>query len=212
MEQQGSSIGRMRAIVGHLAAGKSPADAVASAKSARPKQLARSDDTRWNGWGYKDTRLYVNADKVIEISGDRYGEMFDGAPDRTVPKLLPWAETVLGLDVKRRSTPSVLEADQLRVVHVSPYASADDGSLDEFLAAVNRESGMRTSREMEERVRHGHGQTCEDVFRLRHCQEIDRVPDAVVWPTSHSQVELLVAEASKRIDRICLFPFGGGTK
>jgi alkyldihydroxyacetonephosphate synthase len=216
-----ASVARMRAIVGHLAAGKSPAHALQASQQAgvtlaTPRPIpARSDDTRWNGWGFRDTRMFVNADRVIEVSGHRYPDMFpptDGASQqRLLPLLLPWAERTIGLSPSRRSPASVQTADELKVVHESPYANVDDGSLDAFLAAV-KAKGMRASTDMEERVRHGHGQTCEDVFRLRHRREIDRVPDAVVWPQSHADVEALVALVVAQSDRICLFPFGGGTK
>lgn len=212
------SVARMRAIVGHLAAGKSPAHALQAsqltASTPVPRPIpARSDDTRWNGWGFRDTRMFVNADRVIEVSGDRYPDMFpltDGAQQkRLLPLLLPWAERTIGLSPSRRSPASIVAAEELQVVNESPYARADDGSLDEFLAALKT---MRSSRDMEERVRHGHGQTCEDIFRLRYRREIDRVPDAVVWPQSHADVEALVALAVARSDRVCLFPYGGGTK
>ena len=45
--------------------------------------------------------------------------------------------------------------------------------------------------EEDERVTHGHGQTLEEMFTLRNGQ-FERVPDCVVWPTKHDDVELLV--------------------
>lgn len=101
------SVARMRAILRQLSVGGRPScsSSSCSASSALPASppLALSPATRWNGWGFQDTKLFVNADKVIEISGARYAEVFASAPDRTLPALLPWAEKRLGLDADRGS-------------------------------------------------------------------------------------------------------------
>lgn len=38
---------------------------------------------------------------------------------------------------------------------------------------------------------------------------LERVPDAVVWPSSQVQVECIVRAAARH--NVCLIPFGGGT-
>ncbi|RLN91441.1 hypothetical protein BBJ28_00026033, partial [Nothophytophthora sp. Chile5] len=167
---------------------------------------------RWNGWGYADTQLFVNAHKVIEISGARYAEVFQSAPDRTLPLLLPWAEKVLGLDANRRSPASITCPEELQVLY-TPQSDDDSEThraLDAFLLLARDTVGAKTSITMEERVSHAHGQTCEEIFRLRHLRQIERIPDAVVWPTSHEQVEALVRAASQA-KHVCLIPYGGGT-
>ncbi|OWZ23952.1 Alkyldihydroxyacetonephosphate synthase [Phytophthora megakarya] len=197
------SVARMRAILRHIS-GDSP--------SPPSPPLALCPSTRWNGWGFQDTKLFVNADKVIEISGARYAEVFANAPDRTLPSLLPWAEKRLGLDADRGSPPTITCAEELHLHNTLVEDSATYKRLMQFLHLASEELGMKTSTTVEERVRHGHGQTCEDVFRLRQAREVERVPDAVVWPTSHEQVEILVRTVTQRFaDAVCIIPFGGGT-
>jgi alkyldihydroxyacetonephosphate synthase len=58
------------------------------------------------------------------------------------------------------------------------------------------------------RLRHGHGQTGEEIWKLRY-GSLPRVPDVVVCPDSHDQVVSLV-EMGKKLG-VCLIPFGGGT-
>jgi FAD/FMN-containing dehydrogenase len=73
-----------------------------------------------------------------------------------------------------------------------------------------------------DRLFHGHGHTCEDIFRLRY-GNFKRVPDLVffiynliefiriqvIWPGKHEDVEKIVAAANKY--NVCIIPFGGGT-
>lgn len=204
------SVARMRAILSQISAGGKHGSV--SPPSFPSPSLALSPATRWNGWGFQDTKLFVNSNKVIEISGARYAEVFASAPDRTLPSLLPWAEKRLGLDADRRSAPSVTCADELRVMNQLDEDGEAHRALMQFLHLASEELGIKNSMTVEERVRHGHGQTCEDVFRLRHVRDVERVPDAVVWPTSHEQVEVLVKEVTHRFaDHVCIIPFGGGT-
>ncbi|ETP37502.1 hypothetical protein F442_14696 [Phytophthora nicotianae P10297] len=204
------SVARMRAILRQVSAGGQPASV--SLPSTPSPPLALSPATRWNGWGFQDTKLFVNSNKVIEISGARYAEVFANAPDRTLPSLLPWAEKRLGLDADRRSAPSITCAEELRLRNQLDEGGETYRALMQFLHLASEELGINTSMTVEERVRHGHGQTCEDVFRLRHVRDVERVPDAVVWPTSHEQVEILVNEVTQKYaDKVCIIPFGGGT-
>ncbi|ETN01482.1 hypothetical protein PPTG_17380 [Phytophthora nicotianae INRA-310] len=190
------SVARMRAILRQISAGGQPASV--SLPSTPSPPLALSPATRWNGWGFHDTKLFVNSNKVIEISGARYAEVFANAPDRTLPSLLPWAEKRLGLDADRRSAPSITCAEELRLRNQLDEGGETYRALMQFLHLASEELGINTSMTVEERVRHGHGQTCEDVFRLRHVRDVERVPDAVVWPTSHEQVEILVNEVTQK--------------
>ncbi|KAL3664223.1 hypothetical protein V7S43_010552 [Phytophthora oleae] len=209
MSEAAPSVARMRSILCQISAGGRP---LSSSPSPASPPLALSPTTRWNGWGFQDTKLFVNSNKVIAISGARYAEVFANAPDRTLPSLLPWAEKRLGLDADRGSPPSVTCPEELRLQNILDEAGETYKRLLQFLHLASEEIGMRTSTTVEERVRHGHGQTCEDVFRLRHVRDVDRVPDAVVWPTSHEQVEILVKGVTQKFaDYICIIPFGGGT-
>lgn len=213
-----SSVTRMRAILSHISRDALPSASQAAADSAAVSWGAGgaaplSTATRWDGWGFSDTKLFINDRGVVELAGARYAEVFHSAKDRTLPLLLPWAEKTLGIDPSKRSPATNLDVNALKVV--DPPVEQDpelQQRLQAFLAALEQELAMRTSTALEERVRHGHGQTCEEIFKLRHLNEIERIPDAVVWPQSHAQVERLVQEAVKHSAHICLIPHGGGTK
>ncbi len=45
---------------------------------------------------------------------------------------------------------------------------------------------------------HGHGHTVQEIYSLRY-GSFPRLPDFVVWPGSHQQVEKLVALAAVRV-------------
>ncbi|KAG7380316.1 hypothetical protein PHYBOEH_011486 [Phytophthora boehmeriae] len=205
------SVARMRSILHQISSGGRIA-APSSTASPPSAPLALSSATRWNGWGFQDTKLFVNADKVIEISGNRYSEVFSNAPDRTLPSLLPWAEKRLGLDANRPSPASVTCPEELQLLNQLDEAGEVYRALQTLLQVAGEEIGMKTSTTVEERVRHGHGQTCEDVFKLRNVRQVERVPDAVVWSESHEQVEKLVQIVTKKFcNQVCIIPFGGGT-
>jgi len=71
------------------------------------------------------------------------------------------------------------------------------------------EMGSKCSWEADARIFHGHGHTCREIFQLRNGQAPGRVPDVVVWPQSHSEVEAIVAAAVEH--DVCVVPYGGGT-
>ena len=68
---------------------------------------------------------------------------------------------------------------------------------------------MHNSSDMHDRLFHGHGHTLEEIWKLRTGGKFDRLPDWIVWPRGHGDVEKLVRLAVKH--NICLIPFGGGT-
>lgn len=60
----------------------------------------------------------------------------------------------------------------------------------------------------QERLLHSHGQTLEDIYRIRY-NKLFRYVDYVIYVTSHEQCEFLVKEAVKH--NVVLIPFGGGS-
>jgi alkyldihydroxyacetonephosphate synthase len=60
----------------------------------------------------------------------------------------------------------------------------------------------------QERLLHAHGHTAQEMFMLKF-GTFPRVPDAVVWPESHEQVEAIVKAAAAH--NTVLIPYGGGT-
>jgi alkyldihydroxyacetonephosphate synthase len=81
---------------------------------------------------------------------------------------------------------------------------------DEFVAALKSLKGgpRKWSMTGPDRLFHGHGHTCQELFALRY-GHLARVPDLVVWPSSHDEVVALVACAQAH--DVVLIPFGGGT-
>ena len=80
-------------------------------------------------------------------------------------------------------------------------------SKTEFLNYIEGRYGRIDSSELQ-RLRHGHGQTAQEVYLLRYAS-YKRLPDVVIWPVNHDQVVFLL-EAAKKFD-VCIIPYGGGT-
>ncbi|GBP29196.1 Alkyldihydroxyacetonephosphate synthase [Eumeta japonica] len=59
-----------------------------------------------------------------------------------------------------------------------------------------------------DRLIRAHGQTLREMAKLRS-NSFERIPDAVIWPYTHDQVEQIVHLACRH--RFVLIPFGGGT-
>lgn len=59
-----------------------------------------------------------------------------------------------------------------------------------------------------DRLIRSHGQTLYEIHSLREGR-MNRIPDLVVWPTSHEQVVKIVESATKH--NVVVIPFGGGT-
>lgn len=49
-------------------------------------------------WGFSDTKFFLNESGMIELSGSRYHNVFESS--RVLPKLRPWMEAMVGLDVE----------------------------------------------------------------------------------------------------------------
>ena len=58
------------------------------------------------------------------------------------------------------------------------------------------------------RLRRGHGQTQEEMFRIKYDQ-LRRIPDLVVFPKNDEEVASLVRAAGTH--NVSLIPYGGGT-
>ncbi|CAK4623355.1 unnamed protein product, partial [Aphanomyces euteiches] len=138
MDEQGqnstAALHRLESLLSHLRDGKS-------------LPTSSLNEARWDGWGYTDTSIFINADGQVEFAGQRYEEVFPAA--RVLPSLRTWAETKVGLDVNREAPrnavpPSIKEGGEVMNV----------GFLEAMVALkipVNLDAVTR--------VRHSHGQT-----------------------------------------------------
>lgn len=64
------------------------------------------------------------------------------------------------------------------------------------------------SMEGEDRLVRAHGHTLHDIFTLRE-SFFDKIPDIILWPKSHEDVEKIVKLSNK--NDFVIIPFGGGT-
>lgn len=145
-------------------------------------------------WGFADTRFAVNENGNAVLLGNRYE--LSGVE---LPALLPWVRDALGItldtnDVNPGSYPS----------YIAPAVGneAFEGAIQQFLKPEQISADGRL------RLRHGHGQTQDEMFAIKH-ERLLRIPDLVVFPESEEQVSQLVAAAKRH--GVVLIPFGGGT-
>lgn len=77
---------------------------------------------------------------------------------------------------------------------------------DEKLRKELKLKGIELSTSIEDRFYRSFGQSAQDLVKLLHA----RIPDVVVWPTSHEDVEHIVRLANEH-DAV-IIPFGGDTE
>ncbi len=145
-------------------------------------------------WGFADTKFQILPNGNVSLSGRRYA-----LAGLELPELLPWVERVMDIKVPRSG---LLES---RYPPTVPAAKA----CDEFRASVALQIGAHyVTQDPLERLRHGHGQTLEEMYRVKH-DVLPRVPDVVLFPGSEADVVAIVDAA--RVHNVCLIPYGGGT-
>ncbi len=160
------------------------------------KNAAALDETTWgHRWGYRDTRFVINPDGSVRVTGDRYA-----VSGYDMPGFIPFLEETLDIKLDRRDLKPEREDKPVPPPNVNRAFVA-------ALAGVLPAEGLND--DPRERLLHSHGQTTVDEIYKVLYTAIERVVDLVVYPTSHEQVEALVALA--REHDVCLAPYGGGT-
>ena len=145
-------------------------------------------------WGFRDTSFTINDRDVVEITGNRYE-----LSGKELPRLLPWIRETLAIDLDARDP------------HKNAYPTEIPQPVDSlaFSKAIREFlSENQIDTDGENRLRHGHGHTQEEMFAIKH-KRLGRIPDMVVYPESEEQVAVLIT-AAKAHDAV-LLPFGGGT-
>lgn len=153
----------------------------------------RQDLLKWNGWGYKDSKFFLNKDGHVQFSGDRYK-----LSGKVMPGLRDWMGKTVGIDITH-TTPSqkeILAADLPRAL-----------INEEYLKAIQAHN-ISHSLEPQDRLFRAHGHTLHEIFQLRG-GTFKRIPDLVVWPGCHTDVERLVELSN--IHNVVIIPYGGGT-
>ena len=146
------------------------------------RDTSKLDPTTWDhGWGYRDTRLVVQSDECVIMTGSRYN--LCGYP---MPYLIPFVREELAFDIDFRA---------IRPRTAVPYVAAL--RADQF------------STDDRERLIHSHGQTTTDEVSRVLYGNLPRAVDLVVWPESEEDCVAVVNLA--REHDVCLIPYGGGT-
>lgn len=148
---------------------------------------------KWNGWGYIDTYVALSSSTSIRLKGSRYSLC-----GMDMNHWHEFAQSIPGLNFTFTS-PS-------QTTVVVPAQRKYNATFIDELRQLAPEIEITSS--AEERLFHGHGHTCHEIFQLRF-ESISRLPDVVLYPKGHKDVETIVACAAKH--GVCLIPFGGGT-
>lgn len=148
---------------------------------------------KWNGWGFKDTYLGMSNSTMVRLSGSRYSLCgVDMAHWHGFVDSIPGIEFTF---TSPAQTSIVIPEPQ----HINT----------QFIAELRqRAPDVEVATSPEERLYHGHGHTCYEIFQLRYGR-LSRLPDAVLYPKCHEDVEAIVGAATKH--GVCIIPFGGGT-
>lgn len=163
--------------------------AIKEIKSVIPKK--RQELLKWDGWGYKDSYFtYENGQMVFK--GDRY-PIGGGV---TLPAFKKYCQERLNIDLSRPPNRAKM-----------PTKFPEPNLSSEFLAVLKK-LNFDYSLDGQDRLVRSHGQTLHDIAAVRQ-GGFKRIPDIVVWPKSHQDVEDLVALGSKL--NVAIIPFGGGT-
>lgn len=155
----------------------------------------RQELLKWNGWGYRDTRFLFNEkENVCQVTGDRYK-----ISGHTLPLLKDWFINIIGASLDRKSlAQSDIPLDKL------PKAILND----DFINELKMRSQITYSDDPQDRLFRAHGHTMDEIFMLRN-GTFERIPDLIVWPNNHTDVEFIVNLAGKY--NVMIIPFGGGT-
>jgi alkyldihydroxyacetonephosphate synthase len=159
-----------------------------------PPSVPESDAESFDVWGFDDTRFRVNPSGDVEVSGSRYE-----LSGKTLPSLFRWFQSVIDVTLDPADTRPTQYGQGIPASR-APQALRD--ALAECLAPD------QISDDDDQRLRHGHGHTQEEMYVIKF-ESIARIPDLVVWPIDEDQVVAVMALAEK-LDA-CLIPFGGGT-
>lgn len=147
---------------------------------------------KWNGWGYNDSRFFVvNDTLMVRFSGDRYP-----IGNLELPYFKQWVQDIFKLDFSVRHI-----AKPLPTIYPEPVICSD------FLRDI-KAAKILYSIEGVDRLIRSHGQTLYEIHSLREGL-VNRIPDIVVWPTSHDECVTIVNCANQ--ENVVIIPFGGGT-
>ncbi|KAK2149953.1 hypothetical protein LSH36_429g00019 [Paralvinella palmiformis] len=159
--------------------------------SSIPKR--RQELLKWNGWGYKDSKFIINKHGQVEFTGERYK-----ISGKMMPALRDWMLSNVGVSLEQKS-PAQPELTAANI----PSPTVNESFVEEV-----KKLGLTYSEEPHDRLFRAHGHTLHEVFILRE-GTFKRIPDAVIWPSCHSDCVKIVQLACNY--DVVLIPYGGGT-
>ena len=159
-----------------------------------PLALNPEDEESTSVWGFRDTSFQIHDEGVVKLSGNRYE-----LAGQELPELLGWVRDTIHSDVGR---------DNLNPSNYPPpipEARSNVAFGEEIRGFLNAD---QISDDAEARLRHGHGQTQEEMYSIKYGR-LERIPDLIVYPTTNEEVTDLTRAAQDF--HVCLIPYGGGT-
>jgi len=145
-------------------------------------------------WGFRDSGFAINENGDAVMRGNRYE-----LSGKVLPRLLPWIRETLGIALDPRDVHASSYPNQITPrLENAPF----ENEIREFL------NDEQISADGPTRLRHGHGQTQEEMFAIKH-EGMARIPDLVIFPEADKQIAQLIAAAKRH--HVSLIPFGGGT-
>ena len=149
-------------------------------------------------WGFSESFFAVEVDRdgnpYVTLKGSHYS-----LRGKRLSRIIPFIEQELRVkvDLMREAFRDCCSRRRSSICRLS----VEDTEL-------LQKSMFRVSLDPVDRLRNGTGHSQEDVFELRRGDTI-RIPDAVAWPKTETDVQAVIALAKER--KWCLIPVGGGT-
>ena len=116
--------------------------------------LQPADEESKSVWGFRDTAFHIHDGGVVKLSGNRYD-----LAGQELPELLGWVQDTIHSDVG---------ADNLNPSNYPPpipEPRINDVFVEEIGNFLNDD---QISDDAEARLRHGHGQTQEEMYRIKY--------------------------------------------
>lgn len=118
--------------------------------------------------------------------------------ETTLPYFSEWVKSKFHVDV----------SDQKHSQPLPPPDKYPPPNITEDILTSIKQLNIDYSVDGEDRLVRAHGHTLNDIFTLRE-GSFERIPDIVLWPKSHSDVEKILSLANDL--NLVIIPFGGGT-
>lgn len=156
----------------------------------------RLDDRLYDHkWGFVDTKMVLQEDRSVRVTGERYE-----ISGKEMPDLIPFVEEMLEikLDV-HEIKPECAEKPVPDPIINQDFCRA----LEQAFASSQYSTGKQ------ERLIHSHGQsTAEELYKVLYTR-LERIVDMVFYCETEQDCVTLVSLAQEH--NVCLVPYGGGT-